>query len=151
MKKQIIAACILFFSINLSAQNIKQIIYINNLGDKKTATFEDAVNFFVISLNGNPAGFKGNINSLKKVKIIIDEKYGPNDKLRRGMVAIMIARYMKLDNSLFYLIFKTERYAFRACVAKKIMQNDQSEWDILSGEELIEIMAIVDEVRGVEK
>ena len=31
------------------------------------------------------------------------------------------------------------------------MQNDQSEWDILSGEELIEIMAIVDEVRGVEK
>ena len=38
-----------------------------------------------------------------------------------------------------------EGYAFRACVAHGIMDHDGSEWDKISGEELIEIMSKVTE------
>jgi hypothetical protein len=63
----------------------------------------------------------------------------------------MIARYLDLKDLLLYRLFKIERYAYQACVAAEIMEANRSEYDKLSGEELIEIMSTVDEIkRGAE-
>ena len=61
------------------------------------------------------------------------------------MLALMVARHLKLKGSLFFLMFDTERYAHRACVAEKIMDANTSELDTLTGDELLEVMAIVSE------
>jgi hypothetical protein len=42
-----------------------------------------------------------------------------------------------------YSIFGTERYAYTSCVSLKLMGGGKSEWDYLSGSELIEIMSKV--------
>ncbi len=45
-------------------------------------------------------------------------------------------------------MFRTERYAFRACASRGLMDANNSEWDKLSGEELLEIMAKVSEFKN---
>jgi hypothetical protein len=69
--------------------------------------------------------------------------------MRKGVAARLLARYLGLTDSLLYDIFGSERYAFRACVAAGIMVADGSEWDAVSGEELLEIMRRVAEISGV--
>ncbi len=115
--------------------------FINALGNKKQAVFQDAVAFFAVELGKEDAGFRNNLDVLKAAKILSDENYNAMSPLRRGTVALFAARYLKLGDSLFYLAFGTERYAHRACIASELMDADSSEWDSLSGEELIEIMS----------
>jgi hypothetical protein len=55
----------------------------------------------------------------------------------------MIAGKLNLGDSLMYMILPLERYAFKACIAENIMQTEGSEWDAVSGGELIEIMTAV--------
>jgi len=61
------------------------------------------------------------------------------------MIALMAARQLRLKGSLFYLMFDTQRYAHRACVAEEIMDASTSELDTLTGDELLEVIAAVSE------
>lgn len=114
------------------------------LGEKKQATVEDAVTLYTYLLGKIPGTFKANVDNLKKEAILKASKdYRPDQRLRKGLLAGMIARHLKLKDSLLYLIFGTDRYAHRACIADAIMETEGSEWDPLSGDQLIEIMGIV--------
>ena len=139
--KNIIIIIFLFITIPLLAQNFNSVMAINDLADKKTATFEDAVFMFMLQTKKNPVNFATNMKILDKEGITSGFKYKKDQPLRRGIVSKMIARYLKLKDNLFYLMSGSERYAFRACVAHGIMDENNSEWDKLSGEELIEIMS----------
>ena len=132
-------------------QDISNVIFINELADKDEVTFGEAVRFFVMTIGKKPGSFKNNLRVLNKNGILtgIDTKRG--DLIRKGTLALMIARYLDLKDLLLYKILKIRRYAFRACVANDIMHYNASEWDRISGGELIEIMTKVSDVSGGSK
>ena len=121
------------------AQESDSANYITALGDKQQATCGDALTIFMFQLGKKPGNYTSNQETLRKEGIEVTDR-AEGESLRRGEIANMVAQHLKLSKSLFYNIFKTDRYAVKACVAAKIMTTDSSEWDLLSGEELIEIM-----------
>ena len=60
----------------------------------------------------------------------------------------MVVRFLKLDDSLLYNITRAKRYAFRLCVSEGIMKFNGSEYDKISGSELIEVVSKVSEKKG---
>jgi hypothetical protein len=124
----------------VGAQENTSIAFINSLDAQKSATFSDAVTFMAYIETGSTKGFAGDLALLKKEGIVITE-YGEKAPLKRGALAKIIALKAKLKDSLLFNIFHSERYAFRACVAAGIMPANRSEYDTLSGTELIEIMS----------
>jgi hypothetical protein len=138
----ILVCAFLFLFSFASAQEIN---FINELSGNKKVTFGDAVKMYMYTLGKTPAGFEADVKTLKKMKLLKADRYDKDKPIRRGMLALMVARHLKLKGSLFYLMFDTERYGLRACVANKIMDINTSEWDTLTGDELIEVMAIVSE------
>jgi hypothetical protein len=143
----IISLCILFSS-QLFAQNIANIEFINTVADKDKTTFADSVHFFMLTAGKKIQSFDENMKVLNREGITSGINLVKDSPLRRGALALMLARYLKLGDSLLYAIFKTERYAYRACAANNIMSYDGSEWDTLSGGELVEIMTKVSEMTG---
>ncbi len=135
----------------LFSQELGSLNFIHGLDVKEKTTYEDAAAFFVLNLDKTPGKFEENIDTLAKLSKVGSMGYGKEKMLTRGMLSKMIARYLGLKDSLLYLILRNERYAFKACAAEGIMENDQSEWDTLSGRELIEIMTIVQEKKGEKK
>lgn len=123
----------------------QEINFINELSGKKVVTFGDGIRMYLYTLGRAPAGFDANVQALKALKLLKAKTYNEQKPLRRGMLALIVARHLKLKGSLLYLMFDTERYAHRACVAEKIMDANTSELDKLTGDELLEVMAIVSE------
>ncbi|MBN2038520.1 MAG: hypothetical protein JW864_00660 [Spirochaetes bacterium] len=150
MKKIIIFLCILFFyTIQAYSQNTERNInFINEVADKEKATFSEGVHFFIMVMGESPGTFNKNIAFLNKEGITKGITQSENTPLRRGTFALMMARHLDCKDTLLFRIFETERYAYRACTANGIMSHEGSEWDILSGGELIEIMTKVSELSG---
>lgn len=67
--------------------------------------------------------------------------YKNEEPLTKGMAALMTAGYLNLNDSFMYNLFGTERYAFHACVADGLMTENGSENDLMSGAQLLELMA----------
>ncbi len=142
MKKH---ACLLVLFLMAAPGFTQELNYINELSEKKATTFEDAVKMFIYTLGKTPAGFDADVNTLKGARILKGDTYNKEAPLRRGMLALMAARQLKLTGSFLFLIFDTERYAHRACVAADLMDVNSSEWDPLTGDELLGIMGLVEE------
>jgi len=138
------AIILLLFSI-ISLGTAQEINFINALAEKKVVTFEDGVKMYLYTLGKVPAGFEANVAALKGLKLLKASTYDKDKPLRRGMLALMVARHLKLKGSFFYLLFDTQRYAHRACVAENIMAASTSELDKMTGDELLEVMGIVAE------
>jgi hypothetical protein len=122
-------------------QSQESVTFINALGEKDTATFGNAVTIFMYVINQTPKNFSQDNAALTARGISAGMEYGADRPLRRGMIAKMVARHMDLRGSLMYNIFGTERYAYTACVDGGVMDPYGSEWDVLSGEELIEVIS----------
>ncbi|MFC1671077.1 hypothetical protein ACFL20_11860 [Spirochaetota bacterium] len=134
---------ITLIALPLFSQGVGNLQYINDLGNKKIATNGDAVKFFMMAMDKTPGAFKTDVSKLKKLGVLRSTDIDEKSPLRRGVIANMVVRHLKLRDSLLYIIFGTDRYAYRVCAARRIMDYDGSEWDIISGEELIEIMSNV--------
>jgi len=120
-------------STNGIGQDISSIVFINELDGKKTATYGDALRMFEfqeITSGSDSYMLKG---------------YNDEARLTKGMASLMMARSLKLNKSFMYNIFDIERYAYRACLADKFFSEFGSENDIMSGSELIELFAKLDE------
>lgn len=148
MKQLILCIAILLASIQIYPQGADSLSFINNLGEKEKATFGDAVALFMYTTNRMPKGFVQDSNILRDAGILRGMAYEEQKPLRRGILARIVARHMNLQGSLLYIIFGTERYAYTACVDRGVMDPDMSEWDVLSGEELIEVLARMSEILG---
>jgi hypothetical protein len=144
MRRNAFLMAFLFISSIVFSQEIN---FINDLSGKKNITFEDGVKMFLYTLGKTPAGFDADVKTLQDMGLLKFPayQYERNDPLRKGMLALIVARRLKLQGSLFYLMFDTQRYAHRACVAEKIMDVNSSEWDTMTGDELIDVMAVVSE------
>ena len=129
----------------LSAFSAGSLDFTEKLGSKETVTLKDAVTFYMFALDKKPGNFQNDVNVLLKLGILkkTKKKFEEGTPLRMGFLCNMIVRHLKLGDSMMYRIFKTDRYAYRVCVAENIVREGTSEWYKLSGEELIEIMSIV--------
>jgi len=116
-------------------QDISQIMFINELDTKRTATYGDALRMF---------GFQ--TGTLPESHLL--KGYDDNSKLTKGMASLMIARHLGLQKSLMYRIFGTERYAYRACVAEKFFSAVGSEHDLMSGPQLIGLFGKIEDFKG---
>ena len=135
-----------FFSINILllvivsttgiAQDISQVMFINELDRKETATYGDALRLLKFQIG---------IISDSDFDSYFFKGYHYDMELTKGKAARIVAWYLRLKQSLMYNIFKTERYAYRACVAEKFFSTDGSENDLMSGSELIELFSRVNE------
>ncbi len=146
MRSFILLSCMLLaliFVAPVFSQDMGSIAFINELAAKKEASYGDAVRIFAQTAGRRSAGFKADHQFLLDQKIAWRNSYAENAPLRRGTLALLTARYLKLDDSLMYTILKIRRYAVTACVANGLMSSNGGEWDVLSGEELIEVMGII--------
>lgn len=147
--KQILAILFtLLFCFALSAQNTDSVSFMNDLAMKKTATIGDAVRLFLLATGKAPSNFTADAKSLTDAGLLPDRVLKEEDVLKRGLLAKMIAKHLQLNDSLFFNIFKSERYAFTACVAANLMVPEGSEYDKISGSELVEIMTKVADRTG---
>ncbi len=135
----------------LAAQDMGDFTFIDELASKKEATQGDAVRMFVIHLGKNPTTFAANLRVLEKENIVRGMKLAENKKLRRGTLALMAARQLKLGDSLLYAVFGGGRYAVTACVANDVMTSEGGEWDVISGGELVEVIGKMSEKAGGAK
>jgi len=135
----------LLFALPAAAQYMANINFYANLVDQAVATVGVAVKLFALSMGQKPRDFNAARQFLVKEGVFPDKPYAESDTLRRRTAAFMAARYLKLGDSIMYSIFKNERYAVVACGANGIMPADKSEWDALSGAELMELVARVAE------
>jgi hypothetical protein len=152
MKFRLLIVFLLLATVPLFAQRtrrgdtIKNVTFVHEIAEKDVVSFGDTVRFLVLILGKEPTStLASDLNILKGAGITAGLNYTENIPIRKGMLAIIIADYLKLGDSLFYMIFKTQRYAFTACIANGIMDYDASENDSVSGGELIEIMSKVSE------
>jgi len=146
MKRTIFIIALILICAPLMPQD--SVTFINALGEKETATYGDAVTIFIYVANKTPRGFSQDVGVLRDAGISSGMEYTADRPLRRGIVARMVARHMNLKGSLMYMIFGTERYAYTACVEGGVMDPNGSEWDVLSGEELIEVISRMTNVLG---
>jgi hypothetical protein len=122
----------------LSAQS-GSVALVESLSVKETATNADAVAVFTYQIGKKYTGFAQGLSDLKDAGLIpADVSYDENAPLRRGFLSLLTARYLKLNDSLWYSLFEGGRYAYRACAAAGVMKQELSEWDTISGPELIE-------------
>lgn len=149
MKKYFNNLILLFILLIFSSaysQDMNQLNFINSLDSKGAATYGDAVKLFAASEGARTGSFKSESAFLNAQGLAL--KYEEDAPLTRGMAALMTARNLNLKGSFMYLIFKIERYAYRACIADSLMPGDASEFDKLSGPELLELMSLISDKKG---
>lgn len=143
----IVLSFILFSGIFSFAQDVNQLEWLSDLDGKSIATYGDAVKIFALQTSGKSSLFRADSTLLERNGIALDG-YMESEELSKGMLAKMAAGYLDLGGSLMYIIFGTERYAYRACIAYGIMRADGSENDLISGPELVEVLGKVSEMKG---
>jgi len=147
LKQLFILLPVLFFSISAYSQDVNQLEWLSDLDSKSRATYGDAVKIFAMQTSGRSSSFRTDSSLLEKSGIALDG-YSESEELSKGMLAKMTARYLDLGGSIMYMIFGTERYAFRACASYGLMRGDGSENDVVSGPELVEVLGRVSEIKG---
>jgi hypothetical protein len=152
MKRYLILLALLLAAVPLLSQEggyqgVADIEFLNQVADRPVATVGDAVGLFSMFYGERRPDFAGNLEFLRQ-KGVAGTGLAEADSLRRGTLAQLAARYLRLGDSLMYAVIGTGRYAVTVCVANEIMEPAGGEWDVLSGGELVEIVRKVAEKAG---
>ncbi|MBN2040349.1 MAG: hypothetical protein JW864_09925 [Spirochaetes bacterium] len=136
MKKILFIVIVLLISTGVFSQQRQtgdEVDFLNTVEQKSTVTVRDAEILFKMVMK---ADFPASKKEVKK-----------DDPVKKGYVALAVADNIGLNDSLLYKFFKSGRYAFRTCVAHKLLNPDASENDMMSGEELIEFLRLASEYK----
>lgn len=121
--------------------NAEQADFFSKLSEKEFATFSDCVTaycyFNQIDVKDD---FEENINNLKTIIPKMPKKYNADDMLTTGDFSLLTAQHLGLKSGLFYLATKTGRYAARELYIIGIIPLNTSEYEKISGLELIEYL-----------
>jgi hypothetical protein len=137
MKKYLILL-FLIFSYSLFSEPIGEIEFIEKLNEQKTATYDDCVKVFCYIYKTDVTDdFNVNVENLKANIKKIPKGYKPERKLDIGTFSVFAMQYLKIESGLFYLASHSGRYAVREMAIRGLVPNNTSEWESLSGPELI--------------
>lgn len=144
MKRMLFLVLILLCAIPLyAADGTASVTLLQDLSGKRSAVVSDAVLLFSTQEGFAAKDFSSACDFLIEKKILKKRDYSPDEPLSRGLVAGMTARVLGLRGSLLFLITDADRYACAACAAEGIMKGDVSEYDRISGPELVDIIGTV--------
>jgi hypothetical protein len=137
--KKIFVLFILFFSIY--GLFCSQVEFINNLLEKKTALFSDCITSFCY-LKGIDASsdFQSNLKELNKTVKFVPLNIKGNKELTIGDFSLLAAEYLDLKTVLLFIASNSPRYATRELIEINILPLNTSEWEKVSGVELIKLM-----------
>jgi len=121
------------------SQDITQVTFLSELDNKPVATYGDALILFKLEFGGAAASKKNTVSL---------DGYIESDLLTKGMASKMTAESLKLGGSFMYLIFGSERYSYRACIANGLFSEGGSENDKMTGPELIELLSRISDMKG---
>jgi len=138
---------ILSFSKVSFSQDVTQVTFLSELDAKIIATYGDALILFKLQSGGSRHSSK--ISNIKIESYSLTD-YDESTILTKGMASLMTAKYLNLGGSFMYLIFGTERYAYKSCIANGIFSEGGSENDKLTGPELIELLSRISDIKGGE-
>ena len=134
---------LIFTSIHLFSQ---EAAYLEKLSKKEKASYQDAV-YLVAAYTGKlseNSSFNDHIDLLKKEYPKLKEKK-PERILRIGDLAYLICTVKNIKGGIWYSVSKSGRYATRELIYKQIFPQGVSEWDIVSGMELLNTLGKVAE------
>lgn len=141
----------MLFTADISfGQSTDEIEWLNQIDKKQVVSYGDAVNLFMYQLGKKPSTFENDSARLISEGFGL-EGYSQDTPLSRGMIAKMTARYLDLGGSFIYLFLKTERYAWKACVANGIFPEDSSSNDEMNGPAMLETFSKISEIKGGKK
>ncbi|OHD16859.1 MAG: hypothetical protein A2086_12370 [Spirochaetes bacterium GWD1_27_9] len=133
--KKIIFMFLIVFSIHLYSQEAS---FIDDLSTKKNATFSDCVKMFCFMYNVEVTDeFSQNVKNLSKFVKYFPKGYSANKKLTVGNFSLFAVQYLKINGGLFYLATKSGRYATRELIFRDILLFNTSEYEEISGVDLI--------------
>lgn len=138
--KQMLVLVFVLASLPAYAAGSADIGFIQLLAGKDAATVSDAVLLFSAAQGGEAKDFASARDFLIGKGILKEREYAADALLGRGLLAGMTARALGLRGSLLFRITGADRYACSACLADGIMAGEISEFDVISGPELIEII-----------
>jgi len=137
MKKFIIIV-LLFFNFLIFSDQIE---FINELTTKKYVTMSDLIISFCYLYNIEVStDFETNVKSLSKFIAKLPKKLNKDRVITMGDFSLIAAQYLKLKSGLFYLATKSGRYALRELMLVNIIQTNTSEFEKISGEELLKYL-----------
>lgn len=118
-----------------------QIDFINKLTEKKYANFSDLVISFCYLYNIEVVDdFNTNLNNLSKYIKNFPKNTNKDRIVTIGDFSLFAAQYLKLKTGLFYLATKSGRYASRELMLINIIHYNTSEFERISGEDLLKYL-----------
>jgi len=118
---------------------------LDEIADKSKVTLDDALFMILLIKEKNQIAYKGNFKqrlaAVEKLELLPKNFKGQETQnLRRGQLAMMLTRLLKLKGSILYNMFPGERYSYKLCAYHELMPQKKSEWESLSGDELLEVI-----------
>jgi hypothetical protein len=115
-----------------------EIEFIDNLDKQKTASYYDCIKVFSYLNKLEVTGdFNTDVEALKAVINKLPRNYKEDQKLTIGTFSLLAMQQMKIESGLFYLMTHSGRYASRELIIRGILPFNTSEWELLSGSDLI--------------
>lgn len=127
----------LFFTISLTVK-ADEISFLDELADKEQATYSDLLRIFCYLHNLEVSEDDGE-NYLKLLELMPGvRKYLHYEKAATvGQFSTMAMEYLKIKSGIFYMATKKGRYAARELMLLNIVDHNTSEYEEISGIELI--------------
>ena len=143
MKKFILLFCFIF---TLPLLFCNQVEFLNQLCEKEKASFSDCIKCFCYLNNIDTSDdFEDNVTNLQKHIQYMPKKYSENKTATIGDFSLLAIQFLNIKTGIFYLITKSGRYASRELNQLNIIPFNTSEWQEISGIELIRLLQKVDE------
>jgi len=134
MKKLII----IFFLCLTYFLHSQQIEFIDNLYKQKNATYYDCIKSFCYLNNLEVTNnFEKDLESLKKIIKYLPKNIPDEKKLSLGNFSLLAIQYLKIESGMMYFATHSGRYASRELMMRGLIPFNASEWEEMSGAELI--------------
>ncbi|HOV15088.1 MAG TPA: hypothetical protein PK771_12440 [Spirochaetota bacterium] len=134
MKKFLIFVFVIF-NVCLFAQ---EAAFMDKLIFKKEANMSDLVTLFSYLVNDNSSDkYDLNLKTLRNKFKYFPKNSSETKKITVGDFSLVAIQYLKIESGLFYLATRDGRYATRELMNRKIIPFNTSEYDYITGLDLI--------------
>lgn len=128
---------LMLFLISFCAYS-QEAAFMDKLIFKKIADFSDLTTLFCyLTQNDSSGDFNDNVRDLRKIIKYFPKDYSKDKNLTVGDFSLIAIQYLRVESGLFYLATRSGRYATRELVNRKVIPFNTSEYDYISGLDLI--------------
>ncbi len=144
--KKYLTVFFVIFCFYLYPETVSQEEFLRTVVEKQFSIFSDCVSAFCYLYKINVQDkFDTNVKNLKENIKHFPKKYSQDEKLTFGDFSLFAMQYLKLKSGMFYMAGKSPRYAIRELILLDLIPYNTSEWEKMSGLDLISyIQKVVD-------